>query len=399
MKDFVLFINHTPSADIKSLLKGLGLVMKLEQYNAVESNWILLEKIITHESCRIVAMYINHGATAEIMKYNLIDDIRDTLQKKEHVILLDRDEHLYGKLNYIFCQDREEKNRALSNYIEELDLGTVMKLFIPKGRLHEETTDKFIFLLQNYGRNVKNIPISIHSIPSKKGVLYIFKVNTVSEIINIPSLVGELSSFLEVCNSDPQKAKEIINNANAGDIDTENIVMKYSIEAKRILLDIQHEKEFKMLSVRQMLEKELEEVNIGEATSAYLNKQINNDSVVIELSNPVSSGVFEGENLSSEENMQIAAAKRIIENDVKGLSALSSDERIVLKVLENAATGEERTNLRTAIFVINDNSLPIEERKSAKGAVTKFLLRQAKNIESSAYKLLDAYLKSTILGG
>ncbi len=88
----------------------------------------------------------------------------------------------------------------------------------------------------------------------------------------------------------------------------------------------------------------------------------------------------------------------IITEEVKGLSKLSETDLELFALIEKYAAGIEVSALRSALLASKDKSMPKDERKGAIYKLRRFLARQGKNLEKTAYNVTEAYLKSLVSG-
>ncbi len=109
----------------------------------------------------------------------------------------------------------------------------------------------------------------------KNGVLYIFRVPIGSSTpIDLNALISEFTSFIEICSTNIEAAEKIIRHSMESSKDVDLLVRRYSAEAKRLLLDLQHERELKLLQIRHRLEAEINEVKISGKLNDYISNQI-----------------------------------------------------------------------------------------------------------------------------
>lgn len=75
-----------------------------------------------------------------------------------------------------------------------------------------------------------------------------FRSRTKEMVSNLNVLAYD--KLIDMCVSDPPKAEEIINKISINDAEKIRLFQKYTKEARRLLIDIKHERESKMLGIK-----------------------------------------------------------------------------------------------------------------------------------------------------
>jgi hypothetical protein len=85
------------------------------------------------------------------------------------------------------------------------------------------------------------------------GNIYAFHTQDESYEKNISKNFSEFTDILNMCLINPQKAEEILKQSLSGSKEIDDIIYRYTKEARRILLDIKPSSESKILSLKQRL--------------------------------------------------------------------------------------------------------------------------------------------------
>lgn len=302
-------------------------------------------------------------------------------------------QQLKGELNLISYEKLIDIEVIGQNFIENVVEGLLFKLYIPNERIWSSEFHKFIELFREYASKISQKEFKIVQDKTDLGAicsLYSIDENLSQDVIN--TLYKDFTAFMDLCISNPQSAGDIINKLDIKEADKTAILKKYVKEASRLLLDIKHERENKILSIKHRLESELNEYDI----SSQLNDYIESAVPSAKLSNllPSNSPQYHIININPQ---IIHKVEGIVCNELNGNINLNSQEEELMKIIEQHSKDiAELLNLQSAIYELRDNATSKEKKIGAKQKLYSFLAKVADKIGDVGVSLLSKYLEQQI---
>lgn len=281
---------------------------------------------------------------------------------------------------------------AGQSFINNLTEGLLFKIYIPNQKMWSNEFDKFIMLFREYASKISGKELNIQQHRTEFGIVCsLFSQNNDIDESEINSLYSEFTNFMNICSLNPEEAKEIISNSKIPKENQDRIFQKYCKEAQRLQIDIKHERESRLLQIKQQLEVELYETSLIHELPNYINSlipkslylgsdiyttsKINNQTINI---NPQIIGKVEG------------IVSRVIEGNIN----FSIEERELNKVIElySDKTSEKET-LKAAVYELKDNAISKEEKRIAWQKLYGFICKVADKIGDVGVNLLTKYLE------
>ena len=198
--------------------------------------------------------------------------------------------------------------------------------------------------------------------------------------------------FMNLCQNDLKNAEEIMVRTGINTSEANRLLTKYTKEYKRLLLDIGHERERKMLNLRQRLESEAFELT--NATDLAISQSVQ-PTALLSLSHNFEPAGITISNSSVTINSGIQS---FVEQAIYGDIYYTVEDNQLLHLFEKNAEGLELTRLRTELELLKDTSSLEAERKTAKQKIVGFLSKVAPAIGQSALTVLTAYLEKVLTG-
>lgn len=143
------------------------------------------------------------------------------------------------------------------SFLSETEQHLIFRLYVPSGRIWSNESDKLLQLFREYLARVANIKVRLDQYRTDKGVIYEIHSEEIANSTNIGKEFSEFTQFMDLCISDTEAAEKMLKSKDIDQRDVVKILSRYSKEAKRLSVDLKHEREQKVLSIRQRLESEL----------------------------------------------------------------------------------------------------------------------------------------------
>jgi len=235
-----------------------------------------------------------------------------------------------------------------------------------------------------------------------KGVIYEIHSEEVATSTNIGEEFSEFTQFMDLCTSNLEAAEQMLKSKDVDQRELVNILSRYSKEAKRLSVDLKHEREQKILSIKHRLESELVDSIPGGTDWGVIESLVN-------LAVPQLSGVYgaisvdqEPMRLPSPESMRsvtfninpqiINAVNGIVAQEISGDQHLGVDGQQLLELIK--LYGEKNAqDLASSVHELEDPSAPKAGRLKAKQKLKKFLIDVGSKAGDIAVNVLQAYIE------
>jgi len=288
-----------------------------------------------------------------------------------------------------------------SAFVEMHEKNLIFRIYVPSERMWANEAEKLLQLFREYLQKVSGLNVRHDQHRTNQGVVYEFFGGDSLEVGSLPKAFDEFSSFMDMCASNPEHAKDLLASANLNKVEVFNLVEKYSKEARRLHVDIKQERERKLLAIRHGLEVDLAEHVRTEHDWNIINR-------VIENSIPTVSGVLSALAIDRRplpeayKNLTINISPQIIEKvhgvvaqQVFGNQYLGPDAVQLLEVIDQYA-GANKTTLASAVHELSDSSASSEDRITAKQRLKGFLFSVGGKIGDVAAGVLQSYIESQV---
>ena len=287
-------------------------------------------------------------------------------------------------------------------FLAETEQHLIFRIYVPAGRIWSNETDKLLQLFREYLTRVANIKVRLDQYRTDKGIIYEIHSEEVSGNANIVKEFSEFTQFMDLCTTDTEAAEKMLKGKIVEQKEIVSILSRYSKEAKRLSVDLKHEREQKILSIRQRLESELVDTIPGGADWDAIESLIN-------LAVPPLSGVYGAisvdqesaglHTISNQGSITINVNPQIIET-VNGLVAkeICGDQHIgpeahqILELVKQYG-GKDTQELASSVHELEDNSAPNPGRLNAKQKLKKFLIGVGSKAGDVAVSVLQSYIE------
>ncbi len=303
-------------------------------------------------------------------------------------------------LNVLPYKKNAELTVLALTFLDQTEQNLFFRIYVPSGRMWALEADKLLQLFRDYLSKVSKANIRLDQYRTEQGTIFEFHGSEENQSLNISDEFDEFSKFLDLCISNPSDAEALLKDSK--DLDTKivyEIVERYAKEAKRLVIDLKHERERKILGVRHRLEAELTEVLPDNFDWSIIDSLV--DTAIPRI-NGVSSAMGVPLQLTSASTVTVNIQPQII-NSVNGIVAqeitgdqyISEDAKKLLDLIQKYG-GENSLELVSAVHELADESAPQSGRLTAKHKLKKFIFGLGSRIGDVAFGLLQAYIENQI---
>lgn len=304
-------------------------------------------------------------------------------------------------LNVLPYKRNAEVTVLALTFLDQTEQNLFFRMYVPSGQMWALETDKLLQLFRDYLSKVSKINIRLDQYRTDQGTIFEFYGNDEnSQILGISEKFDEFSKFLDLCISSPSAAEDLLKKNK--DIDNKvvyEIVERYSKEAKRLVVDLKHERERKMLGVRHRLEAELAEIVPSDFNWQIIDHLV--DAAIPKI-NGISSTLGVPLQLGSASNVTvniqpqiISSVNGVVAQEIIGDQYISEDAERLLDLIRKYG-GEKTSELISAVHELADESAPQPGRLTARQKLKKFVLGLGMRIGDIAVGVLQAYIESRL---
>jgi hypothetical protein len=173
------------------------------------------------------------------------------------------------------------------------------------------------------------------------------------------------------------------------------------------MLDIQYEKESKLLSIRHRLQSELlDSMSANEARNTLMlidrsrEGKVDNPLDIINTTGVAGRGetIIQSQTININNSQFIAQARGIIAREINGsIEYTEQDERLLELFKEHSSEGEN-VELKSSLDELKDKSVPHPQRVTAWQKVQGFLSKHSEAIGKTGLSILEKYIEHLLTG-
>jgi len=291
-----------------------------------------------------------------------------------------------------------------SLFLADAEEGLLFRLYVPSGRLWANEIDRLLQLFRDYLSRIGHITVRLDQKRTEGGIVYAFfgpsgaGVDEGSIERSLAPQFQEFTEFLDLCVINPSLAEDILKSKNLDAREINGIMIRYAKEAKRIQVDLKHEREQKILSIRHRLESELIDV-LPPSTDWNIVTALVDATVptVPGISPALSNGGGHLNQITAAVNINyspqiINAMNSIVASEIEGNVSLTNMDRTILDLVGRYA-GNQELELTSALHELGDASVPNPSRLLAKQRLKAFLAQVGSKATDISIGLLQAYLE------
>lgn len=288
-----------------------------------------------------------------------------------------------------------------SSFIEKNEHNLIFRIYVPSERIWASEAEKLLELFRGYLQKISGFNARHDQYKTNSGVIHEFFGDNDVAPSSLSSKFEEFSSFMDACVQNPEVAKLSLSGSNLNNREVIDLVSRYAKEARRIQVDLKHERERKLLNIRHELESELTDFVVGEEdwqalehlvdSSIPMPKRISN--VLDGLTNPLQrcgarNNIFINSQI-------IQKAHGVIAKEITGTVNLPAEAQDFLKAIKLYA-GSDKAELTSAVHELNDSSVPETDRITAKQKLKGFLILTRGKLGDVATGIFQTFIESQI---
>jgi hypothetical protein len=290
-------------------------------------------------------------------------------------------------------------------FLVDTEQNLVFRLYVPSGRLWSNESDRLLQLFRDYLANVVHISVRLDQYRTDKGIVYEIHSEEITSLSGINNEFDEFTIFMDLCATDVQAAEEMLKSKDVKQKDVIGILSRYSKEAKRLSVDLKHEREQKVLSIRQRLESELVDTIPGAADWDSINSLVNmavpplsgsRGAISVDQGTMRLPAQTNAQHLTINLNPQtIETVNGVVAQEISGDQHVGVEAQQLLELIQQYG-GNESRELASSVHELEDQSVPKGARLNAKQRLTKFLIGIGKSVQGVATNVLQAYIQSKL---
>lgn len=308
-------------------------------------------------------------------------------------------------INVLPYKRNSEVTVMAETFLTETEQNLIFRLYVPTGRLWSNESDKLIQLFRNYLAKVASIKVRLDQYRTDKGVIYEIHSEEVELSAGIDAEFSEFTQFMDLCVADPSAAENMLKEKSVKQKDLMGILSRYSKEAKRLNVDLKHEREQKILSIKHRLESELVDTIPGATDWSSIDAMVNmavpalsgsKVAIAVDQEPTMLVGSSSHSNITVNVNPQIInTVNGVIAQEIRGDQTISVEAQQLLGLI-NQYGGVASQDLASSVHELEDKSAPKSGRFNAKQKLKKFLIEVSKKTGDVAMGVLQSYIEKQL---
>lgn len=308
-------------------------------------------------------------------------------------------------LNLIPYRTNAEVTVAAIRLLDDALCGLLFRVYVPANRLWANEIDKLLELFRDYLIKTGRKGIRLDQVRTGHGTSYEFHGEETS---NSPSLSEEFQDFskiLDLSVSNPNEAELLLREKTVNPNEISAILTRYSKEAKRLHVDLRHDRERKLLNIRQRLESELAEMLPDDTDWGLINMLVAKtvpEALSLSGLTSVETRLLTSPSASSFGSLTINLRPQII-NTVTGVVSqeilgdfnLTEDSKQLLSLIQEHGA-DQTFELTEAVRTLSDEEIPNPNRVTSAQKLKGFLFKVTEKIGPVAANLLTDYIEKRL---
>jgi hypothetical protein len=289
------------------------------------------------------------------------------------------------------------------SFLIDTEKNLIFRLYIPNGRIWSNEADRLLQLFRDYLGRVNHLTTRLDQRRTDHGIIYEFHGDTSHGETGLNTEFEEFSRFMDLCASNSNAAEALLTTKEINHKEIIDIVARYSKEAKRLQVDLKHERERKFLAIHQRLESELVDsaptATDWKAIESFINAAIPYSGEMFSL---ISHKPAPGSFIATDGNLTVNVRPQIFQSvngivaqEIYGDQHLSQNDQQILSLIRAHGGGKVR-ELESAVHELADDSAPQTDRLGAKQKLKKFLIEVGKRTADVAAGVLQTYVESKL---
>jgi anti-anti-sigma factor len=287
---------------------------------------------------------------------------------------------------------------SMDNDVADFDL--LFRVYIPADRMYAAEACRLIGLFRSWLTTTRQRGIRQSGYQTAAGEMFEFYADASAAPLDLPEQLSCFSNFLTLCVDDEEAAVELLAAMNLRDSVCQDLARRFGREVRRLQLDLHHERERRILTLRQSLEQEFVENDAdfaqvpGDQIGVLLERFIPGPSASESLALLAGAGtIAQARSLTVNINPQIVNAMEstIIQN-IQGVVNLGPQAKELLALIDRFG-GAEAVSLQSDVHELEDDDAPSTSRSAARRRLKKFLGDLVGTVNEVGLSLLEKYLE------
>ncbi len=290
------------------------------------------------------------------------------------------------------------------SFLRDTEANLLFRVYVPSGRIWSNETDRLLQLFREYLSTVGHIAVRLDQQRTDKGIIYEFHGDEPKGEHGLSAEFADFTHFLDLCVRDQSAAEAILVSKSMDAKKLSEILVRYSKEAKRLHVDLKHERERKVLGIKQRLESELVDEIPGDIDWKAVNQLI--EATVPSFSGTGASLMIGSTSRDIDTNNKasitininpkiVGTVNGVIAQEINGNQNLGAQGPELLELVQKY--GETRANeLVTAIYEVEDKRAPKPDRVRAGQKLKKFLIEVARKGGDIATGVPQKYIENQL---
>jgi hypothetical protein len=306
-------------------------------------------------------------------------------------------------LSVVSYSKNAEVTLAAQALVTETEEGLLFRLYVPSNRIWSAETDKLLQLFRDYLNRIGHSSVRLDQTRTRQGVIYEFHSDRNTQDGQLAEEFQAFTRLLDLTVSDPTAAERLLRDKHVDAHEIAEILVRYSKEAKRLHVDLRHERQRKTLSIRQRIESELVdalppphwndierlvEIAVPQVTGVANALEIDQRPALLSGISTNSLTVNVGSNI-------IDAVNAVVAQEITGEVHLNDYDQELL-ALVRAHGADKAPELTSAVHELADTSAPRAGRVLAKQKIKSFLFHVASKASDAATGVLQSYVESKL---
>lgn len=314
------------------------------------------------------------------------------------------DEIVRGGFNIVPIRNRGDFTSTVQSFLQDSDRGLLLKLYLPNERLWHKELDRVLALFRDYLVKVAAQAVTLDQQRTEHGTIYSFysKSGDVAGT-GFAQHFSAFSQFLEICATDPARAEELLATSKIQGEELGTLVSRYAREARRLQIDIEYERQRKLLAIQHQMHSELSDVlpapQLNALTRAITDQSLAQGMAPL-LTLPTALTGQQSQQTAQVVNINpqyIAQVHGIVSQQLSGdIRYNEMDDRLIALINEKSVDDAERSSLRSAVDELKDESAPKPGRLTAWQKLKMFVKRIGPSVGKVTLSLLEKYLEAKL---
>ncbi|WP_372698721.1 hypothetical protein [Arthrobacter sp. JSM 101049] len=280
-------------------------------------------------------------------------------------------------------------------FIEDQQSNLLFRLYVPAGRLYENESADLLRLFHEWLTSVRGMNVRQGGYTTARGRVIEFFAENRSDASGLHGEMQRFQAFLALVEH-PLEAEQLLVGMGVNLQRASSIVSQYAKRARRLQIDVKHERERRSLDIRQQLESELlDEIpsQSGTAISQVVDMLLPNEPQLLEA--PARRHLSAAPYLIINQQF-ITRAEGIIAQNIAGDAIQGKQANELQALIAHHADTAEQGDLLNSLREFLDGSAPVNGRLKAKQRLKGFLLSIGDKAGQVGVNLLQAWIEKQL---